>query len=246
MVGDPVKGGGGEDGVDRLRRAPARSGRRPGSRVAGPQRLAHLRRSSPRSRRPRAGWPRGSRSISRPVTRPLPQPASSTVSSPRSGAGRAPPCAHSSAGRRPRGRSPRPTRGRGVHRPRSHHSAVVTGPCAGRRRLEAVDRAGVLQRDADVVEAVQQAVLDVGLDRELEDAGGAGDRLVVDVDPGLAGLGDGVAVLLVEDRRQQPDLRAVGVEDVGEGRRDDRLEAEVLQRPGGVLAGGAAAEVRAR
>src|SRR5262249_20170109 len=44
---------------------------------------------------------------------------------------------------------------------------------------------------------------------------------------------------------QQPDLRAVGVENVGEGGRDDRLEAEVLQRPWGVLAGGAAAEVGA-
>ena len=73
--------------------------------------------------------------------------------------------------------------------------------------------------------------------------GGAGDRLVVDVDPRLARLGDRPAVLLVEDHRQQPDLGAVDVEDVGEGGRDDRLEAEVLQRPGGVLARGAAAEV---
>jgi hypothetical protein len=112
--------------------------------------------------------------------------------------------------------------------------------------LELVDRAGVLQGDADVVEATQQAVLDVGLDLELEDPGGAVDGLVVDVDPGLPRLGDGPAVLLVEDRRQQPDLGAVGVEDVGEGGRDDRLEAEVLQRPGSVLARGAAAEVRPR
>src|SRR3954453_11072287 len=113
----------------------------------------------------------------------------------------------------------------------------------GARPLELVDRDRVLQGDADVVEAVEQAVLDVVLDRELEDAGGAGNRLVVDVDPRLARLGDRSAVLLVEDRRQQPDLGAVGVEDVGEGGRDDRLEAEVLQRPGGVLAGGTAAEV---
>src|SRR4051812_9542389 len=50
-------------------------------------------------------------------------------------------------------------------------------------------------------------------------------------------------MLLVEDRRQQADLGAVGIEDVGEGRGDDRLEAEVLERPGGMLAGGATAEI---
>ena len=43
--------------------------------------------------------------------------------------------------------------------------------------------------------------------------------------------------------RQQAGLRAVAVEDVREAGRDDRLEAEVLQRPDGVLARGAAAEV---
>ena len=43
--------------------------------------------------------------------------------------------------------------------------------------------------------------------------------------------------------RQQPDLRAVGAEDVGEARRDDRLEAVVLERPRRVLAARAAAEV---
>ena len=132
---------------------------------------------------------------------------------------------------------------------RSRSVRARSSPGRGRPRPAAsklVDRAGVLERDADVVEAVQQPVLDVGLDLELEDAGGAGDGLVVDVDPRLARLGDGAAVLLVEDRRQQPDLGAVDVEDVGEGRRDDRLEAEVLERPGGVLARGAAAEVGAR
>src|SRR5204862_4100197 len=43
----------------------------------------------------------------------------------------------------------------------------------------------------------------------------------------------------------KPDLGAVDVEDVGERGRDDRLEAEVLERPGGVLARGPAAEVAA-
>ena len=52
-------------------------------------------------------------------------------------------------------------------------------------------------------------MLDVGLDLELEDPGGAVDRLVVEVDPRLARLGDRAAVLLVEDHRQQPVLGAV-------------------------------------
>jgi hypothetical protein len=111
--------------------------------------------------------------------------------------------------------------------------------------LEPVDRALALEREPDVVQTVQEPVFDLVLDLELEDAGGAVDRLVVEVDAGLPRLGDGAAVLLLEDRRQQPDLGAVRVEDVGEGRRQDRLEAEVLQRPGSVLAGGAATEVGA-
>src|SRR3954447_7810578 len=121
---------------------------------------------------------------------------------------------------------------------RSHRAAL-----GGAGPLEGVNRRPVLQGDADVVEPVQQPVLDIGLDLEFEDAGGAGDRLVVDVDPRLARLSNGTAVLLVEDRRQQPDLGAVRIEDVGKGRGDDRLEAEVLECPGGVLAGRAATEV---
>src|SRR5205807_10136890 len=45
---------------------------------------------------------------------------------------------------------------------------------------------------------------------------------------------------------QQSDLQAVLEEDVAERRREDRLEAVVLQAPRGVLARGAAAEVPAR
>jgi hypothetical protein len=52
--------------------------------------------------------------------------------------------------------------------------------------------------------------------------------------------------LVVRDHhRQQADLRAVAEEDVGEARRHDGGEAVVLQRPRGVLARGAAAEVGA-
>ena len=72
------------------------------------------------------------------------------------------------------------------------------------------------------------------------------DLLRAQVHLALAGGGQRAAVLVVEHDRQQPDLGAVGVEDVGEARRDDRLEAVVLQPPRRVLARGAAAEVLAR
>ena len=52
------------------------------------------------------------------------------------------------------------------------HSAVVTGPRSARAGgLEGVDRVGVLQRDPDVVEAVEEAVLDLLVDLEPDDAG---------------------------------------------------------------------------
>ena len=75
---------------------------------------------------------------------------------------------------------------------------------------------------------------------------GEADLLSVEVDDPLPRARERVAVLLGEDDRQQPDLRAVGVEDVGEARRHDRLEAVILQPPRGVLARGAAAEVATR
>ena len=74
-------------------------------------------------------------------------------------------------------------------------------------------------------------------------APGEAHLLLAQVDLARAGLRQRLAVLLGEHDRQQPDLRAVGVEDVGEARRDDRLEAVVLQPPRRVLARGAAAEV---
>ena len=51
--------------------------------------------------------------------------------------------------------------------------------------------------------------------------------------------------VLGELHREHPDLGAVGAEDVREARRDDGAEAVVLERPGGVLARRAAAEVAA-
>ena len=115
--------------------------------------------------------PSGRRSISIEVTRPLPQPASST---------RLVAAQLEAVEDRPRpllvGDGDALVGGRvpvaGQRAPLA--SPVVTGPrSAAPGCLEGVDRARVLQRDADVVEAVQQPVLDVGLDLELEDAGRA-------------------------------------------------------------------------
>ena len=79
------------------RPAPARSGRRPAPRPPGRRtsRTFSTIEAEPSTATTR---PSGSRSISSPVTRPLPQPASSTVSSPRSGSRSSTDRAHSSCG----------------------------------------------------------------------------------------------------------------------------------------------------
>ena len=85
-------------------------------------------------------------------------------------------------------------------------------------------------------------MLGLGVDLEASDVVEA-DLLRLEVDLGLAGLQIALHLVLGQLDRQQPDLRAVRAEDVGERRRDDRLEAVVLQRPRRVLAARAAAEV---
>ena len=93
VVGDPVEDGVREHGVDRLVELErGQVGLEDGGAVA--ERRARLR-DHRRARRPRRSRGRaGSRSSSSRVTRPLPQPASSTVSSPAARAGRAPVSAH--------------------------------------------------------------------------------------------------------------------------------------------------------
>ena len=92
-----------------------------------------------------------------------------------------------------------------------------------------------------------------GVDLEGDDARiGAADFLRLQVDrQGGVGAAAGIVHQLLEvfrrDRdRQDAVLEAVVVEDVGEGRRDHAADAEVQQRPRGVLARGAAAEIVAR
>ena len=62
---------------------------------------------------------------------------------------------------------------------------------------------------------------------------------------GLGQLPQRVHGLLRQNDREQAVLERVAAEDVGEAGGDDGLEAVVLQRPHGVLARGAGAEVGA-
>ena len=100
----------------------------------------------------------------------------------------------------------------------------------------------VLQGDANVVEAVEQAVLAKGVDVELEDfAGRRGHALVfeIDVQP-VAFIGfhflNSARSRLFKRHQQNAVLEGIVVEDVGEARRDDHAKAEILKRPGRVLA----------
>src|SRR3954454_6431151 len=120
------------------------------------------------------------------------------------------------------------------------------GTAALARGLVGGDRVLLLQRQPDVVQAVDQAVMDVAVQVEGDLLAVEAHDLVGQVDLAFAVTHDRRDDLLGQHDRQQADLRAVGVEDVGEARRDDRAEAVVLQAPRGVLARGAAAEVLTR
>src|SRR5262249_60294527 len=106
---------------------------------------------------------------------------------------------------------------------------------------------------ADVVEAFHQAALAERVDVELDDAAvRSSDPLCCKVySDGGVGTARGVVdqlvdFLLRQGDRQNAVLEPVVVEDVGEGRADDAAEAEIEQRPGRVLAAGAASEILPR
>jgi hypothetical protein len=111
--------------------------------------------------------------------------------------------------------------------------------------LVGVDRAALLEGQRDVVEPVEQPPAALGSSsngtaRPSKRTSSASRS----TSASPASISARTSCLRQHDR-QQADLRAVGEEDVGEARRDDRAEAVVLQRPGRVLAARAAAEVRA-
>src|SRR5487761_134250 len=119
--------------------------------------------------------------------------------------------------------------------------------------LELGDRRLFLEGQADVVDAVEQALLAELIDFKMHDlAIGARDGLArqVDGEPRirtLAGVVHQMRHGLSRQRdRQNAVLEAVAVEDVGEARRDHGANAEIEERPRRMLARRAAAEVLAR
>src|SRR6185295_5647952 len=120
--------------------------------------------------------------------------------------------------------------------------------------LECADLVRVAQREADLVQPVQQAVLAERVDVEVKGlfAVDSGDRLALQVDE-QAQTGKRVALVeqaidlgLGQDHRKKAVLERVGEEDVGERGRDHAAKAVVDERPRRVLARGAATEVLAR
>src|SRR5258706_3825150 len=105
-------------------------------------------------------------------------------------------------------------------------------------RLEGADLVRVAQRQADLVEAVQQAVLAelVDLETELLRAVGGGDALRFQVDDQAESrkrrvVEEIVDLVLAQHHGQQAVLEAVDEEDVAVRRSNERPEAVIAQRP---------------
>ena len=121
---------------------------------------------------------------------------------------------------------------------------MTVGIQSARGRLVGRDVVGVREREADVVEAVQQAVLRevVDLERDVEADRRRGDALVLDVDHDLEvrvlldRVPEPLHRVLRDGRGDEAHLPGVVAEDVGEPRRQHRREPVVHQRPHRVLA----------
>ena len=119
--------------------------------------------------------------------------------------------------------------------------------------FESLDCVTVLQGQADVVQAIEQAVLAESVHFKVVDLAvrtGHGLRRQINAELiALARLGlleQFINFGLGQDDRQHAVLEAVVEEDVGIARRDDRTEAVLFQRPGRVFTTGAATEVLPR
>src|ERR1700676_2054085 len=120
-------------------------------------------------------------------------------------------------------------------------------------RLERANLVGVGERERDVVESVQQAVLAkrVDVEPEYRAAVGGRDSLPFEVDSELESreccsvVKQALDIGLRQHDRQQAVLEAIIEKDVGERRSDDGAESVVAERPRRMLARAAAAEVAA-
>src|SRR5690606_7993131 len=151
---------------------------------------------------------------------------------------------HANGGQGPLGPWPLPDR---ISGPRRASDGGGEPALAG--RLVLADGVAVAEGEADVVQALHQAPARVVVDLERGGHAVPADLALLQVDGDLQGrvlLDPRLEVLDLlagEDDRQQPHLRGVVAEDVPEARRDDDPEPVLLQRPDGVLAGRAGAEV---
>src|SRR4051812_36755152 len=120
--------------------------------------------------------------------------------------------------------------------------------------LEGADLVGVAQAQADLVEAVQQAVLVERVDVEVEAfrAIGGRDRLLSQIHSQFeTGKRSGIVEELLDlglgqGDRQEAVLQRIVLEDLPERGCDHGAETVVAQRPGRVLARGADAKILAR
>ena len=251
VVVDPVEGGVGEDRVDRLGQRPARPG--PGT-ARSPGRRAPPRRARPSTapRRPRTRGPRAPGRPASPVTRPEPQPASSTTSSPSSGSRASCSSAQPNWGSETRSyvaasqsrrRPSRPASSASPSRPASRQAAHRGRPGRSRSRSKRPIASPWSSVSAMSSSPFRSRCLISGSISNR--AVPPGQRTSCSRRSTWASPASAIAAhaSAVELHREQPDLGAVGAEDVGEARRDDGLEAVVLERPGRVLAARAAAEV---
>jgi hypothetical protein len=108
------------------------------------------------------------------------------------------------------------------------------------------------ERDADVVEPLEQPPAGVVVDLERRRQSPGLDAARLEVDDDLRGrlaldeLPELLDDVLGDLRSDQACLAGVAAEDVGEAARDDNLEAVVHQRPDRMLPGRPGAEVRSR
>src|SRR6185437_8722794 len=132
--------------------------------------------------------------------------------------------------------------------------SVVPGILRPAPLLEGADLVRVAQREADLVEAVEEAVLAERVDVEAEAfrAVGGRDRLLCQIHYQFeAGKRRGIVEKLVDLGLRQGDgqeavLQRIVLKDLPERGGNHGAEAVVAQRPGSVLARGADAEVLAR
>ena len=128
-----------------------------------------------------------------------------------------------------------------------------SGGRPARAGLEGVDRVGVAQGEADVVEALEQAVAvksSSGNGTSMPAAGTRSRRSTTSTVTSSVGSASTAAISAsptsaVDLHGHQPGLGGVVAEDVAEAGRDDGPEAVVGERPHRVLARRAGAEVRA-